>query len=300
MKYIVYKTTCLVNGKIYVGVHQTEDPEKFDGYLGRGYKIGHTHFLQHPAGPIHYAIKKYGESNFKRETLYVYDRKEDAYLKEAEIVNEDFVNSEKTYNVALGGVCSPIIAKPVYQFNLQGELIASFSSALEAAKSIELSPGRIRAMIKDKITHHDFILSNQSVLENFDEYKITKPNNYYLYNTNGEFVAEIEDLTKVKELLYTNSGNISRAVKCGYKVAGFFITTERLDNVQITISRTSGQINRYTLDGKYIDSFKTVREAEEKTGLKLNSISTAIKACRSCNGFRWTRGDNPEPYIHKQ
>ncbi len=27
MKYIVYKTTCLVNGKIYIGKHKTEDPE---------------------------------------------------------------------------------------------------------------------------------------------------------------------------------------------------------------------------------------------------------------------------------
>lgn len=32
MKFIVYKTTCLVNGKIYIGVHQTEDPNIFDGY----------------------------------------------------------------------------------------------------------------------------------------------------------------------------------------------------------------------------------------------------------------------------
>ena len=36
MKYIVYCTTCLVNGFIYVGVHETIDPNKFDSYLGNG------------------------------------------------------------------------------------------------------------------------------------------------------------------------------------------------------------------------------------------------------------------------
>ena len=36
MKYIVYITTNLVNKKIYIGVHKTENPEIFDGYLGDG------------------------------------------------------------------------------------------------------------------------------------------------------------------------------------------------------------------------------------------------------------------------
>lgn len=32
MKYIVYKTTCLVNSKIYIGYHRTSNPEVFDGF----------------------------------------------------------------------------------------------------------------------------------------------------------------------------------------------------------------------------------------------------------------------------
>lgn len=30
MKYIVYLTTNIVNNKIYIGVHETEDPEVWD------------------------------------------------------------------------------------------------------------------------------------------------------------------------------------------------------------------------------------------------------------------------------
>ena len=34
MKFIVYCTTNIVNKKIYIGVHKTENPDKFDGYVG--------------------------------------------------------------------------------------------------------------------------------------------------------------------------------------------------------------------------------------------------------------------------
>lgn len=49
----IYKTTCLVNGKIYIGKHEGSES---DNYLGSG-----TIF--------EFALKKYGRKNFKREIL---------------------------------------------------------------------------------------------------------------------------------------------------------------------------------------------------------------------------------------
>ena len=86
--YLVYKTTNLVNGKIYIGKHETDNLD--DGYLGSGKLLIR-------------AIKKYGEENFKREILFECSSKEEMDAKEAELVNEDFLKRKDVYNIKLGG-----------------------------------------------------------------------------------------------------------------------------------------------------------------------------------------------------
>lgn len=84
----VYKTINNVNGKFYIGVHSTNNPN--DSYLGSG-------------TAINCAIEIYGEENFTKEILHIFDTREEAYKKEAELVTEDFINNPRTYNIALGG-----------------------------------------------------------------------------------------------------------------------------------------------------------------------------------------------------
>jgi group I intron endonuclease len=86
MCYIVYLTTNLVNGKIYVGVHN----DSRTGYKGSGYALKH-------------AFKKYGKQNFKRQILHYCLEANHAYELEAQIVDQWFVNRKDTYNLALGG-----------------------------------------------------------------------------------------------------------------------------------------------------------------------------------------------------
>lgn len=57
MKYIVYLTTNIKNNKIYVGVHGTETPYKFDGYLGNGVNRNNPSSIKNPKEPFQYAVK---------------------------------------------------------------------------------------------------------------------------------------------------------------------------------------------------------------------------------------------------
>jgi hypothetical protein len=52
---------------------------------------------------LKYALKKYGIENFKKEILFVFSTPEEMYAKEAEIVNEEFLATENTYNLKIGG-----------------------------------------------------------------------------------------------------------------------------------------------------------------------------------------------------
>lgn len=84
--YTVYQTTCLVNGKTYIGVHKTSDPN--DRYLGSGVLFSK-------------AVAKYGKENFKKEVLFVFDNPKEMLAKEAELV---VVDPETTYNLDRGGL----------------------------------------------------------------------------------------------------------------------------------------------------------------------------------------------------
>lgn len=84
----VYKTTNNINGRYYVGVHTTDKLN--DGYLGSG-------------NAMLKAIKKYGRKNFTREIIEMCESAEQAYELEALIVDEEWVDNPKTYNLRTGG-----------------------------------------------------------------------------------------------------------------------------------------------------------------------------------------------------
>lgn len=79
-KWIIYKTTCTVNNKIYIGQHKTDNID--DGYIGSGKLITS-------------AIKKYGKNSFNREILeecFTFNdarEKEEFYIKKFNSTNRD-------------------------------------------------------------------------------------------------------------------------------------------------------------------------------------------------------------------
>jgi len=85
---IVYKRTCLINNKIYIGVHCTDDLN--DGYMGSG-----LYFKR--------ALEKYGKENFKSEILYDVETAELAFFIEELLVDEDFIKRDDNYNLRGGG-----------------------------------------------------------------------------------------------------------------------------------------------------------------------------------------------------
>lgn len=82
---IIYKTTNLVNGKIYIGQSINDED---DNYIGSG-----TYIKK--------AIKKYGKDNFKKEIIEICDTKKDLNDRELFWINHyNATNRNVGYNVA--------------------------------------------------------------------------------------------------------------------------------------------------------------------------------------------------------
>jgi group I intron endonuclease len=88
--WILYQTTNICNSKIYIGVHKLTNTSGSRQYLGSG-------------KALKTAFAKYGRENFTRITLAEFSCAEEAYLAEAEMVTEKFINRPDTYNMCLGG-----------------------------------------------------------------------------------------------------------------------------------------------------------------------------------------------------
>lgn len=88
--YLIYKITNRINGKIYIGQHQTEDLN--DDYMGSGKGICR-------------AIKKYGKENFTKEILFYCTDWETMNSMEEMLVDNEFVSRKDTYNMKTGGSC---------------------------------------------------------------------------------------------------------------------------------------------------------------------------------------------------
>ena len=92
-KYIVYCTTNIITNKIYIGVHKTQNPLRFDGYLGCGVLSTQPNTYEKSKTAFQCSVKKHGVKNFIRSTLYIFEIEEDAYLMEETIVNQDFLKT---------------------------------------------------------------------------------------------------------------------------------------------------------------------------------------------------------------
>lgn len=88
MYFYLYKITNLLNNKFYIGVHSTKNLD--DGYMGSGKRI-------------RAAINKYGLENFKKDILEYFESSTEMFLREKEIVTNEFLMQENSYNLCTGG-----------------------------------------------------------------------------------------------------------------------------------------------------------------------------------------------------
>ena len=304
MKYIVYLTTNKVNNKIYIGVHETENPDKFDGYLGCGANINKPSSYNKSRTHLHNAILKYGTSSFHRKTLRVFDNLEDALDLEAWLVTEEFVKRTDTYNMITGGSNPPVLNKTVYEFNLQGVLIKTWDSIESIIKSYNVNKNRITMSIKDKRSFNNSYWSfNNSI--NISEYRLSSRGYVFQYNKDGVLLNTYENASMAALKLDITRDAIVNAVFnrttcCGY----YFLRAD--EDINLLLNEKSSKllknitpVYRYLKTGEFDKSYASIKEATNDTPKTSHgNIIRAIKNNRTCGGFKWSyiKSDFIKPY----
>jgi hypothetical protein len=86
--HIIYKTTCLITKRFYIGMHSTDNLD--DGYKGSGKRL-------------RLSINKHCEENHVTEILETLPNRKELVAREKEIVNEKFLEDPQCMNLMVGG-----------------------------------------------------------------------------------------------------------------------------------------------------------------------------------------------------
>lgn len=196
MKYIVFITTNKkhkINGtnRVYIGLHETENPEIFDGYLGDNVYKQQASSFKYPKTPFQFAVKKYGTSAFDRTTIGVYDTKQEAVMKCYELI-QNANNSPHLYNIEFH-----FDDYHLYQFNKEGKFIKRWNSIREAAKHYNYPISRFIGAIKQRKQ----LLSSFWSKDRHPDHKFLNQQlqMFYLYSKEGRLIKEYTSQEEVKE-----------------------------------------------------------------------------------------------------
>lgn len=290
-KYIVYKTTNTVNNKIYIGVH-LEDTNKPNKYIGCGIYSNtskcYTHFQS--------AVKKYGYDKFKREILFEYPDSEDgmeqAYAKEAELVNEDFIKRSDVYNMQVGGKLTTFEnrKKKISQYSLDGKFIKSFDSIEEAKQETGLYTIAAAVLGISKYCG-EFQWKEYDPTESDIDPITIKEKPVYQFDLQGNFLKVWKSASLASQI-FKNPKAARSAIhnvcnKITRQAYGYYWSFKR--SFEYNEYNQFKAVACYNDEGGFITSYSSLKEAATAMGLKdTSAISNCIRGkSKHAKGLRW-------------
>lgn len=292
-KYIVYCTTNLITNMIYVGVHKTLDPMKFDNYLGNGILVNKPSTYQYGKTKFQQAVKEFGVKNFKRTVLAIFNTEDEAYTLEADIVNIDFLKRSDVYNMVLGGMGAMDTYKvKTYQYDINGNFIKEYESILEASNAMNVDHSAIGHAIRKKQKSCNSYWATDKV-EKLDLSNYNNGNNHrvpiYLYSITGEFIKSFNSLSECAKFTNTTQSNVRTSAMLGYTLSKQYqccLVFANTYDVAKTIYIKNRSVYKYDSNGVFIQEYETQELAEkENPGSNITKFIKNKKVDK--NGFMW-------------
>ena len=204
----IYKITCLINNKIYIGQTSKTIQYRWEQHVRNSKKKNNLEYKN----KFHRALRKYGENNFKVEELISAVTRTEKQLKEALNFLETYYIQEfdcfkQGYNSSWGGDFNPMwgirgekhpSSLKVNQYSLEGKFIKTWGSIREAGKYYKVAPtniGRVCDLnVPNKVTCGGFIWKYFSDFSNTNDYILTENDLFYM-KKNGLSKSQIASTT---------------------------------------------------------------------------------------------------------
>lgn len=283
MNYIVYITINKINRKIYIGVHKNES-DKFDGYIGDGVNKFNPSSIKNPKTHFQQAVKKYGFDAFERFTIKTFDTEEEALNMEGLLVDQKFVDREDTYNMVIGGGVINKKEIPIYQFDLEGNLVNKYLSLKETSEAMgaPVSSNLIVAY-KTKKSYKNYFWSTEDHID-IREYKsVGQFKTVYCFDMLGNLIDSYSSLSKAGLANDVSSERIKNAIGKQTTINKRYFSYNDKLYLGLDLNRI---IYRYDIEGNLLDS-DTVGNYSEKFNLDAKKLHKASNAGLRLGTYQW-------------
>ena len=214
-KFVVYKHTNKINGKVYIGITCQDPPEKRWGNTGWGYK---TQLV------FDRAISKYGWDNFSHDILYKGLSNQDALDIEKELIAY-YKSINKSYNMSEGYDNTPDTSIKIDIYNLDKTFIGTFNSLEEASKILNISSSGLNGAFhnyKGMVHYKNYKVVKHGEIPDFTKYEKRKRKTIKVgqYDNNLNLVKEYNSLLEAQKETGIRAGVIYNVLKGLHKKAG--------------------------------------------------------------------------------
>ena len=319
----IYLIENKVNGKVYIGQTSRSVQKRFKEHM----HLGDTYRKNKKSknSVLYKAIEKYKQDNFACKTIKTCLGKTKAELKNMlnyyEIEYIDKYNSiiPNGYNMTIGGNfdgCMGNNRRPVAQYDLSGNFIKAYNSMSEAYEEtgfISLFSAISKGYL---ISGYQWIYIddvNKAPIK-IGAYVGVKTKRIVQIDFNGNLIVEFNSINEASEKTGINNvaigdciANRNRRFSAGgYQWVqlnyGEDITQFKFDKYSINRNRNSKgikrhEINMYSLDNKYINTFDTTIEALKYIDREECNNSGITSCCskrqKTAFGYKWFYANDP-------
>lgn len=222
----IYKITNIINNKIYIGQHFSNDVN--DNYFGSGIALRR-------------AIKKYGRKNFTKDILEVcipcihhLNQKEIYYISTYNCIGPTGYNlvgggnSTKGYKfskesrkklsnsrkigIANGTISVDLFCFDIFVYDLEGNFIGKFFGAKEVSKKLKLKRNSIINALYKKIQLKGFLFFKEpTIFNNYDIYPRKSKGKIYLFGKDKQLISIEDGMVRLCEKYNLNINSVNSA-----------------------------------------------------------------------------------------